>query len=219
MLLEKINKTRELMNEVNELQEKEGQYHQYKDFYEHFLNETTKGYEFVDAQISLIDQYSLVFKNPDLSSIINKLNDLLTSFEHEPKKGKITSIFRDLEQEHKNELAEKWLDFAKEESYDAISTLNNVLRITGSNTEISQIINSLQTLSKKWPLSEQHVKHFKEQCDNAKLKIDDLNASEEVQTFLKLVSRQQATIADLTPEVIEWLNNNDVGQNLTIRFK
>lgn len=219
MLLEKINKTRELMNEVNELQEKEGQYHQYKDFYEHFLNETTKGYEFVDAQISLIDQYSLVFKNPDLSSIINKLNDLLTSFVHEPKKGRITSIFRDLEQDHKNKLAEKWFEFAQVESYDAISTLNNVLRITGSSAEISQIINSLQALSNKWPLSEKHVKHFKEQCNNAKLKIDDLNVSEEVQSFLKLVSHQKSTAADLTPRVIEWLKENDFGQNLTIRFK
>lgn len=218
MLLKKIQQTKFLIQEVKELQTKIDQHEQYKEYLDHLRSESRKCYEFFEAQRSLSTFYPSNFSNPDLNSFLDKVEILIDSFESDPKKIRITNTFRELES-HNKSLEQEWYTFAKKESEDAMNTLTNVVRVIGQNNEIDQIIKSLKALVSKWPISGQNVQHFQQQCNNAKLKLSDLNASPSVQNFLERVNHKQATLADLTPEVVEWLSDNDFGKNLAITFK
>lgn len=52
----------------------------------------------------------------------------------------------------------------------------------------------------------------------AKKIIDSFSISPKIESFLKKVSNQQATVADLTPDVIEWLKEKRLMGKLKVRF-
>lgn len=48
--------------------------------------------------------------------------------------------------------------------------------------------------------------------------IDEFSLNAEIECFLKKVSSQRATIADLTPDIIAWLNEKKLMHKLKVRF-
>lgn len=52
----------------------------------------------------------------------------------------------------------------------------------------------------------------------AKAITDSFSLSQSIEDFLKKVSSQQATITDLTPEVMQWLKDKKLLSKLKVRF-
>ena len=218
MLLEKMKNMKAIVEEVNDLQEKVDQHQQFKEFYEALLQEIPKCNVYLDTQQALQETFPTMFHQPNYLDVISKLKQLEETFEKEPKKGRVANTFRNFDTYQTN-LREQWFTFAKAQSDEAINTLTSVSKIMGSNPEIDSIIQSLNVLSKKWPVTKQNILHFKQQCENAKLTLTKLQANPAVQGFLNKVSLKEATINDLTPDVIDWLKTNQLDRNLVIRFK
>jgi hypothetical protein len=218
VLLEKMKNMKAIVEEVNDLQEKVDQHQQFKEFYEALIQESQKSNAYLDVQQALQETFPTTFHQPNFSDVISKLKQLEETFEKEPKKGRVANTFRNFDMYQAN-LGEQWFVFAKAQSNEAINTLTSVSKIMGAKPEIDSIIQSLNVLSKKWPVTKQNILHFKQQCENSKLMLTKLQASPAVQGFLNKVNLKEATINDLTQEVMDWLKSNELDRNLVIRFK
>lgn len=67
-------------------------------------------------------------------------------------------------------------------------------------------------------LSVKAVKSLVSNVTEARKIIDEFSLNPEIEAFLKKVSSQQATVLDLTPGILAWLNEKNLTSKLKIRF-
>ena len=67
-------------------------------------------------------------------------------------------------------------------------------------------------------LTTSNVKQLVEDVAEAKKIADAFSLNPEIATFLKKVSSLQATVVDLTPNVLSWLKEKKLTSKLKIRF-
>ncbi|WP_312474702.1 hypothetical protein [Neobacillus sp.] len=218
MLLDKVRSTRELIVQVKLVDERVNRLLDYQDFYQKLAEQTSVYIEFINSINSLVATHPDYFIKPDMSSVIEKINDLLETFENNPKQVKVNYLTREINK-FNLEWQEKWTKFASSKSQDVIRGLNSIKKVAGSDDNINYIIRGLESLSEKWPISESNLRQFTKYLINAKEKLTNLNTTTDVQKFLDLVANNKATIMDVTPEVIQWLNENNFSSNLKISYK
>lgn len=62
------------------------------------------------------------------------------------------------------------------------------------------------------------VKKLVADVSEAKKIADEFSLNPEIEVFLKKVSSLQATVADLTPDILTWLKGKNLTSKLKIRF-
>lgn len=218
MLIDKISSTRQLVENVKLAEEQMSRHEEYDDFYQK-LNGQTIHFDHVILSIaSLQTKYPDTFEKTDMSDLLIKINELLTTFESEPKQSRITNFYK-LVEDHSTRWEVLWNTYATEQSYDFIRGLDSIKQVADPTEDIDAIINGLNRLIDKWPLMESNISQFKRYITQAQEKLMSLNTSPAVQKFLERVANKSATIVDLTPEVIQWLKENNFENKLKISYK
>ena len=218
MLLDKVTSTRKLIEQVKIDEDRLSKYEDYRDFYQKLVDQSSVYNEFINAIKSLVATYPEEFMKPDMSKVMDKINELLETFENDPKQNKINSLTKEIGN-FNTEWHEKWTKFASSKSQDVIRGLSSIKQVAGSDTDINDIIHWLEVLTSKWPISESNLQQFTKYLIQAREKLTNINASPEVQKFLDSVANNKATISDVTPEIIRWLNENNFSSNLKITYK
>ena len=218
MLLDKVRATRELIEKVKIAEERSSRHQEYEDFYQKLNDYSTELNQFTESLKSLLSSYPGDFLKPDLSQVINKVDDLLATFENEPKQNRVTNLVREIRL-HDEQWKKMWNHYAKAQSQELIRGLNSAKKVAGSAEDINSIINGLERLTNKWPIAESNLNQFSRYLFQAKEKLTSLNTTPGVQLFLDQVANNQATFEDVTPEVIQWLKDNNFSNNLKITFK
>ncbi|MGE7588531.1 MULTISPECIES: hypothetical protein [Peribacillus] len=218
MLLDKVISTRKLIEQVKIEEDRLSKYEDYREFSQKLVDQSSAYYEFINAIKSLEATYPEEFMKPDMSKVIEKINELLETFENDPKQNKINYLTKEIDN-FNTEWHEKWTKFASSKSQDVIRGLSSIKQVAGLDTDINDIIHWLEVLTNKWPISERNLQQFTRYLIRAREKLTNINASPEVQKFLDSVANNKATINDVTPEIIRWLNENNFSSNLKITYK
>lgn len=218
MLLDKVRATRELIEKVKVAEERANLHQEYKDFYLKLNDNYAEFTQFIDSIKSLLSSHPEVFMKPDLSQVIYKIDELLTTFEIDPKQNRINNLVREI-RPHDEEWKQKWFSYAKVQSEEVIRGLNSIKKVASSADDINYIIDGLERLTSKWPISESNISQFSKYLVQSREKLTNLNATPGVRQFLEQVANNKATIEDITPEVIEWLKENKFSSNIKISFK
>ncbi|MBO9128579.1 hypothetical protein [Bacillus sp. 165] len=218
MLLDKVRETRQLVEKVKLAEERANRHQEYQDFYQKLIEKSPDFDQFIEALRSMLTSPPETFVKPDLSQILIKINELLSTFESEPKQSLISALSKEI-RIHDEQWKVKWTDYATKKSQEVIRGLNSVKQVAGSVDDINTIIRVLESLANKWPISESNITQFSKHLFQAKEKLMSLNTTPEVQQFLNRVANNEATIADITSEVMEWLRDNNFLNNLKISFK
>lgn len=218
MFTDKIESTKKIMQRSKQAEEKIDQHQKYQDFYETVKREKQRMILITDAISALHHYDDERFPKADLRQILRKLTDILSTFEAEPKKRQLHFLAKDLEE--KSEVyKERWITFAASATEEATRTLHSIRGLVTDKKEIDDVISSLKKISELWPVTEKNVIYFESLLQEAKSKVTRLQVSPSIQQFLEKVANQQANLSDLTPEITEWLNQQDFSKNLTISFK
>jgi hypothetical protein len=218
MLTDRISNTKDVMQRSKVLEEKIQKHQKYVDFLDAVSKQKQKMMLIVDA-ISALHQYDETrFPKADLSVLVTKLTDILNTFEAEQRKGQLHFLAKDLEEKSRL-YQEKWHSFATSSMEDADRTLNSIRGLLENKQEIDEVIQSLRKISQLWPVSKKNVNYFDTLLQDAKSKVTRLQVSPSIQIFLEKVANQQASLSDITPEISDWLQQQDFAKNLIISFK
>lgn len=218
MLLDKVRETHQLIEEVRLAEERVNQHQEHQDFHQKLIDKSSDFEKFIEGIRSMVTSYPEVFVKPNLAQVLTKIDELLSTFEREPKQIRINTLSKEI-RVYDEQWQMKWSDYATKNSKEVIRGLNSIKQVVNSSNDIDNIIQDLESLANKWPISEKDINQFSRYLNQAKEKLMNLNTTPVVQQFLDRVANNEATIADLNLEVMEWLGDNNFLNNLKISFK
>ena len=110
-----------------------------------------------------------------------------------------------------------WKDAAKKYAEGTKGYLSMISSLT-SDPQKARILSESISKTIDSPLSTHAINKLVSDVKEAKEITDSFSLSPNIEYFLKRVSSQQATVADLTPEVMDWLKEKQLFPKLKVRF-
>lgn len=111
-----------------------------------------------------------------------------------------------------------WRQRAEEKSANVANSLRSLKALLPDSSEADKILAEIGRVRQAFPSSAKEVKTFYRNVSKAQEIINGLNLSKEKELFVLKVRQQKATVADLSPTILEWLQENGLTQQLKVRF-
>ena len=115
----------------------------------------------------------------------------------------------------------KWKLIAEERSKSTIDTLNSLKMLLTDKQTAEGILDYLNSAITILPSSEKALDAFSEKLANGKKIIDDLHftSDKEIGGFVDKVRKGKATIGDVTPNILDWLKENQLTDKIRLSFR
>lgn len=116
-------------------------------------------------------------------------------------------------------IGQEWSEYYTKMSSHIISLLDTVKSILKDENKAIYAVNKIKKAA-NWNTSIDNYNYLKQGLAEANQILDDLGLDESsgVLAFLKLVSVGNATILDLTDEILEWIKTENLGDKMFINF-
>ncbi len=116
-------------------------------------------------------------------------------------------------------MGQEWSEYYAKMSSHVISLLDTVKSILKDENKAVYAVNKIKKAA-NWNTSIENYNYLKQGLAEADQILEDLDLDEdsEVLAFLKLVSAGNATILDLTDEILEWIKTENLGDKMYINF-
>lgn len=146
-----------------------------------------------------------------LKDLLKSLNDCVSDSFVDEEMYKISEKnFKIVEKQIKSE----WELFHKSKTISIKNTLKAIENINKFN--VGRSLTDI-CAAEKWESDIQKYQQMKKGLDNAQNLIDNLNLNnKDVAIFLKKISKKQATITDLTPEIMDWIYKENLEKKIKI---
>jgi hypothetical protein len=218
MLLNKVAETRKTIEEYIDINTKLREARKINSFGEFARIELNKVKVTLGSYHSLHQMDPEFFPKRKLSYEFKQLESLIDSGLEKYNKDDVQAFSR-LFKKLEDDLKMRWSHYVLNKNKDIIGLLENLQNIVTNPQEIKQLISELKTFEKKWPVSAITLNRYHEFLSSANKVISDMNASEGIQEFITKVANNQATLDDLTDEVLNWLQTKQLTNKLVIKFK
>lgn len=121
----------------------------------------------------------------------------------------------------RNSLANAWREEADEKCSSVIESLASLKGLLGNKREVEELLTSLTSAKINMPTSSKTLDTFSADVERGRRIVDglDFTSNPEIKPFIDKVRRQRATVGDLTPPVLEWLNKNHLADKIMLRFQ
>ncbi len=114
-----------------------------------------------------------------------------------------------------NDLASEWESFYSEETRSVEDILSLARNVAGA--EVGTILADIHG-GKDWNASDEKIKKMVDGISNAKSLISKLDLQDNVVAFLRKVMKQEATLADLDNEIMEWISKEKLKSKIKVSF-
>ena len=116
-------------------------------------------------------------------------------------------------------IGQEWSEYYSKMSSHIISLLDTVKSILKDENKAVYAVNKIKKAA-NWNTSIDNYNYLNQGLAEADQILNDLDLDEdsEVLAFLKLVSAGNATIMDLTDEILEWIKAENLGDKMFINF-
>jgi hypothetical protein len=218
MLLNKISQVRNTVVEYNQLNKKNQQARRVSSFSQFTKEELNKCKVILGSYHALHEVDKDTFPKGNMSIVLKHLEALSYGGLEKYNRDDIlafTRPFKTLD----DDLKMRWINYVRNKNQDTIRLLQQMQNIVSNPKEIKQLVEELKKFENKWPVTTQIVNIYNENHINAKKIISDMQASKGVQDFISKVAANNATLDDLTDEVIIWLREQQLTNKLVIKFK
>lgn len=121
----------------------------------------------------------------------------------------------------RNSLANAWREESNERCSSVIESLASLKGLLGNKREVEELLTSLTSAKINMPTSSKALDTFSLDVERGRRIVDglDFTSNPEIKPFIDKVRRQRATVGDLTPPVLEWLNKNHLTDKIMLRFQ
>ena len=118
---------------------------------------------------------------------------------------------------HKN-VEITWKEAANDLSNSVENSLASLKGLLQNKKEAEELLEALQKAKVSIPGSSKAIDTFLENVKRGKGLIDGLHLDEEAEKFIVKVRTQRATVADLSPHIMDWLRENHLTGQIKVRF-
>lgn len=163
---------------------------------------------------------SLLIGNTDF---LDELNEMVgkvdRNFNENPEHAKnmIFNLIAEI-RKHNSELKVEWNKYFNQSNSNILGTLELLERVS-DNIEIIRLHSKIKILGSKWPIYKEDIRELKSLNIKAEKLIDELDINENIQEFLVLTLKKQATVSDLDANILKWLRDTGADENIVLSFK
>ena len=111
-----------------------------------------------------------------------------------------------------------WKEAANDLSNSVENSLASLKGLLQNKKEAEELLEALQKAKVSIPGSSKAIDTFLENVKRGKGLIDGLHLDEEAEKFIVKVRTQRATVADLSPHIMDWLRENHLTGQIKVRF-
>lgn len=126
---------------------------------------------------------------------------------------------------HNNELSKLstdieilWKNFAYSITNEVLEQLGIYSLVCNNKKHVNEIISNINSIN-KWPINEADYNKFTVRFEQGKKLLLNMNFTTEVEEFLKKVKDKKASLLDLTPEVLKWIKDGNLENNIMLSIK
>lgn len=218
MLLTKIDNTVDIITHSLDLAEKKNNHNKVKNL-SNFLSEINqlqkdismlqKEFSKRDIEVSIdVNVKSFRIKMKQLSDLIDQ-ETIPTEREYMDIKTSLVNS--------KNKFTETWKEMVKVRIKPVIELLTIVKNLLGNDNQTTFIINKLNNLAIVQPSTKSFV-DLEELISQGTGILSNLHLNDIIIEFLQKVFDNKASVSDLSPQVLLWLQENDLKDALKLRF-
>ena len=191
--------------------------------------QATVDYNFKQLVLSLkktIGEVDLAVKNSDFrpsAYVVSALKSVLASCDKVIQVGAADeTTTQNISAESKKLYAvigQEWSDYYTQMSSHIISLIDTVKSILKDENKAVYAVNKIKKAA-TWNTTIDNYNYLKQGLAEADQILNDLDLGEDsaVLAFLRLVSEGNATILDLTDEILEWIKYENLGDKMFIKF-
>lgn len=154
----------------------------------------------------------------NLDSICNELEKIKNSINNNRIEGRECSFLSSKIGDLNRKLNLKWKRYYDEKTVGINKTLRNIKPFFNDLDEINILMDNLEKFEKIWPINRKRYEDFENTISFAKEKINKLNLTDEIKNFINKITANNATLEDLTPNVMEWIKDNSYEDKIKLRF-
>ena len=216
MFLEKIQSTIGLIEEVqdNKLKENEN---------ENIAKRNTIFFDTLDKLTPSIKSYILVRKNFDFILQPNTYDKLKSAIEYSKKtfedgKAINPTKFKQQVDTFLTAVEQEWSEFYKTSNSELISGLNILVLVHPYPITVRNCITVLNKCE-KWPLTQETIDSYKETIEKARKYLKEMRFDDEIKEFLKKVQDKKATLKDVSPSIMKWIESESISDKVSLSIK
>ncbi|MBE5958722.1 MAG: hypothetical protein E7254_07675 [Lachnospiraceae bacterium] len=157
------------------------------------------------------------------TDIANRLEDVVAAGAVDEEELK--EVKQQINRKFNPSLTREWKDYYLRISSPVRSKIATVGSLVQDQNKLSMIKNRIANASEWTGLSlkddgnQTRLDWLKMSIDEVDKIEEELNLTEEIKNFVIAVTRKKAKVVDITPSIIEWINEEKLGDNFVIEFK
>lgn len=111
-----------------------------------------------------------------------------------------------------------WKEAAEQMAGEVERSLSSLKSLLSDKNEADELLSALRSAKVTIPGSPKVIDSFNENVRRGKNLVDGLHLDKEAEIFVNKVKSQHATVADLTPHIMDWLRDNNLTRQIKVKF-
>lgn len=216
MLHEKIQTTIGLIEDVVDNRQKETDNANIAKRNSTFFDSYAKLTPYITSYILAKRNFGFVLQANTSASLKDLMNYSKTTFDNSkavnptPFKHK-TEIFID-------SITKEWEIYYKNSNSELINGLNIIVLVHPTPTVVKNCIAAFNKCE-KWPLTQESIDAYKEARLKANELLREMRFDDEIRDFLIKVRDKRATLTDITPSILEWIQSENISDKVSLSIK
>lgn len=180
-------------------------------------------FDSLEKLIPSIRSYILVKRNFDFmfQTDTAELLQYLIDYSNNVFNNKVVSnlkTFKNKSDEFVNKAEKEWETFCKEKNSELVSGLNIIVLVYRDPNVVKCCINALNKCE-KWPLTQGVIDLYDKAYKQADVLLNEMHFDDEIRDFLIKVRDKNATLADITPPIMDWIRAENISDKVSLGIK
>ena len=216
MLQKKIQSTIGLIDDVDYNRGKEKENTDIAKKNSIFFDSLEKLTPYIKSYILAKKNFSFTLQQDTADALKHLMNYSKNTFEI--TKAVEPESFSEKSEKFVNSISEEWKEFYMPTNNELISGLNIIVLVHPMPNVVRGCISALNKCE-KLPLTQENIDSYKGAKKNADELLKEMKFDDEIRDFLIKVRDKQATLIDITPSIMDWIQSEDIANRVSLSIR
>lgn len=216
MLHEKIQETIGLIEDVIDNRQKENENANTAKRNSIFFDSYDKLTHSITSYILAKRNFGFVLQANTSASLKDLMNYSKTTFDN--AKAVNPTHFKQKSEIFIDSITREWGIYYKKSNSELIDGLNIIVLVHSTPAVVRSCIATFNKCE-KWPLTQESIDSYKKARKKADGLLKEMKFDDEIRDFLIKVRDKRATLTDITPSILEWIQSENISDKVSLRIR
>lgn len=216
MLHEKIQETIGLIEDVIDNMQKENENANTAKRNSIFFDSYDKLTHSITSYILAKRNFGFVLQANTSASLKDLMNYSKTTFDN--AKAVNPTPFKQKSEIFIDSITREWGIYYKKSNSELIDGLNIIVLVHSTPAVVRSCIATFNKCE-KWPLTQESIDSYKKARKKADGLLKEMKFDDEIRDFLIKVRDKRATLTDITPSILEWIQSENISDKVSLRIR